>query len=487
MVKRSVSPTSYGLRVATAAATATFAAAAASTAALLLALVVAPSQSIAATTPPAQGEPAGERGHLLLVGGALDENARILRQMVRLADPDGDGPATAHIAVVTAASYPAQNEEEAADPEQDNATANGIYYRELFARHGATTYLVPIDEAVNYEGDPYVPANADDARVAQSVYDTTGVWFGGGDQMRYIRTLFDCAPAEEEAFTDCSDTIVMTAIRSVLDRGGVVGGTSAGLTIQQGPSMVTGGEPYEGWRGGATPGYYEGRRLGYLPYGGFGFFRYGQLDSHFATWSRQPRQVRLAMDPRVDVERVFGLDETTALVVDREKQRGRVIGRNGASMLDVSGAELTNADTRRASVTGVHWSYLARGDRVDLTSGRVQPGRSSDELVGSGPAPPLKKDVWDTIEKPHTYAMRELAVALVSSAAEKGRGITYEDQPRYRTTLVVAGGTRAWVSPRDVVSFDRLEIRIAPCCRNPSTDGAPGARGPAGSRSVDPR
>lgn len=461
---------------------------AAAAAAVVGAFLVAPTAT-AASEPAGQpaAEPPAERGHLVLVGGALNENGRILRQMVRLADPDGDGPATAHIAVVTAASYPAQNEEEAADPEQDNATANGIYYRELFARFGATTYLVPIDEAVNYDGDPYVPANADDARVAQSVHNSTGVWFGGGDQMRSVRTMFHCEPAENEAFTDCTDTIVMTAVRAVLDRGGVVGGTSAGLTIQQGPAMVTGGQSYEGWRGGATPGYYEGRRLGYVPYGGFGFFTYGQLDSHFATWSRQPRQIRLGMDPRVDVDRVFGLDETTALVVDREKQRGRVIGRNGASVLDMSEAELSNPDTRRASVSGVHWSYLTRGDRIDLASGRVRPARSSEELVGTGPAPPLKKDVWDTIEKPHTYAMRELGVALVSSAASKGRGITYEAEPRYRTTLVVAGGTRAWVSSRDVVSFDRLEIRIAPCCRAAWTHGAPAAGGSTGRRSADSR
>ena len=197
--------------------------------------------------------PTDDVGHLVLVGGALNENHRILKRFVELADPDGDGPVTAHIAVVTAASYPAQNAAEAVDVEQDNAAANGLYYADLFAAFGATTYPVPIDEAVNYDGDPYVPANADDPDVAQAVADATGVWFGGGDQMRYVRTLFDCEPAEREAFTSCEDTVVMAAVRGVLDGDGVVGGTSAGLTIQQGAAMVTGGEPYEAWRDGARP------------------------------------------------------------------------------------------------------------------------------------------------------------------------------------------------------------------------------------------
>ena len=51
---------------------------------------------------------------------------------------------------------------------------------------------VEFDESVDFNKDPYVPANADDAIVADQVARSDAVFFGGGDQMRYVRTLFDC-------------------------------------------------------------------------------------------------------------------------------------------------------------------------------------------------------------------------------------------------------------------------------------------------------
>jgi len=57
---------------------------------------------LAATTPasaaPREPDPAGT---LVLIGGALDENATILERIARLADPDGDGPQAGRIALIT--------------------------------------------------------------------------------------------------------------------------------------------------------------------------------------------------------------------------------------------------------------------------------------------------------------------------------------------------------------------------------------------------
>ena len=398
-----------------------------------------------------------KRGHLLLIGGALGEQRMILNTFVRLADPDGDGPRDARVAVVTASSYPAQTEEEATDPDEENATTNGRYYVDQFERFGASAWPVPIDEADNYPGDPYVPANSYDPEVVRLIGASTAVFLGGGDQMRYLRSMLECEPAEDEALTDCIDTPVVAAIRSVLDRGGVVAGTSAGLTVQQRAPMITGGEPYEAWRGGAKPGYFESRRLGYVPFGGFGFFDDAMLDSHFSTWGRQVRMVRLAMDDRVGWDRVIGVDETTALVLDRATGKARVIGRNGVSVLDVSDANLVDT-----TVSGVRWTYLTRGDRVDVDSWRVRPGRGSTEVVGEGPAPPLQQDIWDSVDAPNVYSLRDLGVALVESAAKRARGVTLEDEPTYETTLVVRGDSAAWRSHLDRVSFSDLEIQVDP-------------------------
>jgi len=413
--------------------------------------------SVPAPEPAPGGDAPSHNGHLLLIGGSLGEQRTILKRFVRMSDPDGDGPRRARVAVVTASSYPAQTEEEATDPDEENATTNGQYYVDQFERFGADAWPVPIDEADNFPGDWYVPANSYDPEIARGISASTAVFLGGGDQMRYLRSMLECEPAQDEALTDCVDTPVVAAIRRLLDLGGVVAGTSAGLTVQQAAPMITGGQPYESWRDGARPGYFNSRRLGYVPYGGFGFFDAAMLDSHFATWGRQVRMVRLAMDERVGWNHVVGVDETTALVVHRATGRARVIGKNGVSVLDVGSATLDGT-----TLTGARWSYLTRGDRLDVDSWRVRPGRNSTEVVGDGPGPPVQPDIWDSVDAPNVYSLRDLGVALVESEADRARGVTLEDDPQYETTLVVGPATVAWRTHLDRISFRELEIRVEP-------------------------
>lgn len=83
--------------------------------------------------------------------------------------------------------------------------------------------------------------------------------------------------------------------------------------------MITGGESYQALLYGAFnkiddnhPDY-----LSYYPGGGFGFFKYGYLDTHFATRGRQGRLIRLISDlyNNVDIPYGYGVDENTALAV----------------------------------------------------------------------------------------------------------------------------------------------------------------------------
>jgi hypothetical protein len=241
----------------------------------------------------------------------------------------------------------------------------------------------------------------------------------------------------------------------VLAGGGVVAGISAGLTIQQGPDMVTGGESYEGWRDGSAPGYFDdARKLAYLPYGGFGFFADGLLDSHFTTWGRQARMIRLADD--IGAGRVVGVDETTAVVVDRAARTGRVIGVHGASILDLGDATVAGA-----TAAGVRWTYLTAGDAIDFATGAVTraAGWTAPDPVAA-PAP--IEDAWDSIDGPgNVYSLRDLARALVASGAATATGVTYETDPRYSTTLRVDGATSAWRTSAGV-SFEDLLVEIEP-------------------------
>jgi cyanophycinase len=423
------------------------------------ATIVAATAAVACTlaASPATAAPAAasdsNAGSLVLIGGNLKEDATILQRIVDLADPDGDGPGVARIAIVTAASSAAKTAADAADDSLNNASANGLYYSALFEAFGAETYAVPIDTGVQFPGDAYKPSNANDPKVAREIAGSTGVFFGGGDQMRYVRTLFDCKQAADEAFASCADTKAMSEIRGVLDRGGVVSGVSAGTTIQQGADMVTGGEPYQAWRDGTTPGYLDdASALAHLPYGGFGFFQEGLLDSHFTTWGRQARMIKLAAE--TDHDLVVGVDETTALVYDRATRQGEVIGRNGVSIIDTSATVIDGA-----AGTGTRWSYLVSGDRVDFASGAITPGSVRNDGPGTDAAPEPIADVWDSIDNPDAgvSSLADLALALVSSVADRAEGTTFETGPQYRTVLDRVDGTSWWGG-----GFEGLEVTIEP-------------------------
>ena len=407
--------------------------------------------SPALASPPKKPAP-----HAVLIGGNLQENAEILQTIVDLADPDGAGPLKARIAIVSAAASPARTAAEAADATLNNAAANGLYYADLFGQYGAETYAVPIDTAVNYDGDTYTPANALSAEVAAGVVASTGVFFGGGDQMRYVRTLFECADAELEAFTACTDTPVMSAIREVAARG-VVAGVSAGLTIQQGSDMVTGGESYQAWRDGGTAGYLDDAdALGYLPYGGFGFVDGVLLDSHFATWGRQGRVVKLALETGNPF--VLGVDETTAVVLDRTSGNGRVIGEHGASLIDVRDAVQTPS-----GVEGVRWSYLNAGDTITLKhDARVKPGQGAKKLKPAGTDVDVRDDIWDSIDGyGGAYSLRDFAQQVAASPSGAGMGLSYETGPQFATELERDNASRVWTTRNGKVSFSELRMTIA--------------------------
>lgn len=147
---------------------------------------------------------------------------------------------------------------------------------------------------------------------------------------------------------------------------------------------------------------------------------------------------------------VVGVDETTALVVDRATGRGEVIGRNGVSLLEVH-------------ERGATWSYLTRGDRVDLRRGRVTRAPGSPDVVREGEGPTERGDIWDSTaaDSPGVYSLVDQGIALVKSAADTASGTTLETDPRFTTTLRVRPRTAAWETNAGV-SFANLDLTIAP-------------------------
>jgi cyanophycinase len=123
------------------------------------------------------------------------------------------------------------------------------------------------------------PEQANDPAFVRPLTEASGVWFGGGDQIR---------------LTDAyRGTAVEREVQRVLARGGVVGGTSAGAAVMS-AVMIRDGNPV------AEVGT------------GFGLLPGVVIDQHFSQRQRLPRlQGVLARYPRLGL----GIDEATAVIV----------------------------------------------------------------------------------------------------------------------------------------------------------------------------
>ena len=161
--------------------------------------------------------------------------------------------------------------------------------------------------------------------------DATGIWFGGGRQWR-LCDAFD-------------GTGAVARMRAVLQRGGVIGGSSAGATIQ-GEFLVR-GNPL-GNRDMWCQGYDRG----------FAFLPGCAIDQHFIARNRVDDLATLI--GRVPMVIGLGVDEATAAVV--HKGELEVVGDSRVAVFDVRKRDAGNTDP----VVPV---WLAPGERWDLPTG----------------------------------------------------------------------------------------------------------------------
>lgn len=146
-------------------------------------------------------------------------------------------------------------------------------------------------------------AEIDDPAFLESLKKANGVWFGGGRQWRFV-----------DAY---ADTPVEGLLRDVLKRGGVIGGSSAGASIQ-GQYMPR----------GSALGNEEMMAEGYER--GLGFLPGAAIDQHFTQRKRHGDMTALMRQyPQL---LGIGIDEATALVV--QGQRAEVLGKNGVHFYD---------------------------------------------------------------------------------------------------------------------------------------------------------
>lgn len=281
-------------------------------------------------TPGTANETVGpRRGTLVLVGGGDRDNANF-RHFVSLA-----GGKNARLVVVpTAAST---------KPDFD------------YLHHGTARYAREKMEMTNvtvvHTHDRHM---ADSAAFVQPIREADAVWFTGGRQWRIADAYLGTRTERE--------------FQRVLDRGGVIGGSSAGASIQ-GSFLVRGDTS------GSEILIGDHQR-------GLGYIKHSAVDQHVIPRKRQKGLIEVLtdpdgkMDPTIDRKSLLGIgiDEGTSIVV--RKNEFEVLGKGVVLVYD------PNRWTKEMT-DGERYLELWKGAKYNLKERKV--------LARGTPPPPGKQ------------------------------------------------------------------------------------------------
>ena len=250
------------------------------------------------TTPLMAQEVGPANGSLVVVGGAM-QDLGIVRRFIDLAG----GPDAPIVVIPTAGG--------AAEYDQ--------FYPGLrqFRAAGATNLTV----IHTNDRD-----EADSEAFVRPIREAGGVWFPGGRQWRIADSYLDTRTEEE--------------LHRLLERGGVIGGSSAGASIQ-GSYLIRG----DTQTNTIMMGDHEE---------GFGFLRNVGIDQHLLRRNRQFDMLEV-MEAMPDLLGI-GIDENTAIVVQGDEFE--VIGESYVVIYDTS----VQIDT------GGDFYFLAPGDRFNMAT-----------------------------------------------------------------------------------------------------------------------
>ncbi len=265
--------------------------------AMVVLLATAGSRRSAATPLGAQ-EVGPANGSLVVVGGAM-RDLDIVRRFIDLAG----GPGAPIVVIPTAGG--------AAEYDQ--------FYPGLrqFRAAGATNLtVIHTNDRAEADSDAFI----------EPIRKAGGVWFPGGRQWRIADSYLDTRTEDE--------------LHRVLERGGVIGGSSAGASIQ-GSYLVRGDTE--------TNTIMMGDHVE-----GFGFLRNVGIDQHLLQRNRQFDMLEVigAMPDLLGI----GIDENTAIVVQGDEFE--VIGESYVAIYD-AGAQLDS---------GGEFYLLAPGDRFNMAT-----------------------------------------------------------------------------------------------------------------------
>ena len=267
----------------------------------LLTVVLLISQSASGqTTGPASGS-------LVIVGGGMQDPAIVKRFM------DLAGGMDAPIVVIPTAG-------------------GGEHYDEFYQGLNAFRNVGATNVTVLHTTDRQT---ANSAEFVQPLLDAHGVWFGGGRQWRLVDAYMD--------------TRVHSELDALLDRGGVIGGSSAGATIQG--SYLARGDTKTNT---IMMGDHEE---------GLAFIKNVAIDQHLLKRNRQFDLIEI-IEAKPELLGI-GIDEDTAVVV-----RGNNFEVMGSGYVAIY-------DANKMIDSGGQFYLLAAGDRYNMaTRTATRPGRS---------------------------------------------------------------------------------------------------------------
>lgn len=421
-----------------------------------LALIAAGAIAAAFTIPHSSARSAPSK-NLVLIGGGLhsiEDDNEIYRTIVKLAG----GPQKARIGIIPAGSKPSR------DPDDSDTAAMraATRYAERFSQvsPGIHTEWIPIDL-------DHV-ANNSSPEIIRQINSMTGFFLGGGRQTRFINSL---------ALADRTPSPALDALHAKFTQGTVVAGTSAGSVILSSAAMFTpGGESYEAFRyGPSTEPTQKKDHLYYDPQGGFDFFPYGLVDTHFSERGRQGRLISVGLDS--NEQRGFGIDEDTALVVtniDTPDASMQVIGEGGVTITNLSNAKVKQEPY--TSAYGTRMSYLTHDDRYSPVTGIITFASWKSPITTHQQFPDKKltsRDIFsspdnedeDEDEREGERAFTRLATRLVQSDKTSVTATTYESDPRYtvRMTETTSSNPTAYngtYKTDKFTSYENMQIDI---------------------------
>ena len=227
------------------------------------------------------------------------------------------------------------------------------------------------------------PETAHDPTVVAQIKQCSGFFFIGGVQSRVVaafRPQGKATPAYE-------------ALMQRWREGAVVSGSSAGAAIMSDP-MIAGGTSAAAVLTGVkrisyVAGDADDSTGGVTLAPGLGFFPSALADQHFLARGRFGRLLAAMLEMQ-EFDLGFGIDENTALVVDRDSLW--VAGASGVVVFDERSAKRAGR-----SAIGVTMHLLGSGDRFDLRK-RTATLASRERIAAGAAAVPASSDAFARFE-----------------------------------------------------------------------------------------